>query len=135
MAPAAWFFFYTDVLKFSSTFLGTVGLVGSVCTLAGVYVFDATLKSVSFRTVLPLTSRAVRRMQGGLTKRAPQQPGIKQTESSRFVKSRGDQKHPDLWNQDVLIGSILCGCRSSSGRPSSRPCSASPSSSSSSAGT
>ncbi|KAJ1483450.1 folate-biopterin transporter, partial [Baffinella frigidus] len=48
---ASWFFFYTDVLKFSSTFLGTVGLVGSVCTLLGVYVFDATLKSVPFRSI------------------------------------------------------------------------------------
>jgi folate/biopterin transporter len=48
---ASWFYFYTDTLKFSSTFLGTIGLVGSVCTLIGVYVFDATLKKVSFRPI------------------------------------------------------------------------------------
>jgi len=48
---ASWFFFYTDTLKFSSTFLGTIGLVGSVCTLIGVYVFDAALKKVSFRPI------------------------------------------------------------------------------------
>jgi len=47
----AGFFFYTDTLKFSSTFLGTIGLVGSVCTLIGVYVFDAALKKVSFRPI------------------------------------------------------------------------------------
>lgn len=48
---ASWFYFYTDTLKFSSTFLGTIGLVGSVCTLIGVYVFDAALKKVSFRPI------------------------------------------------------------------------------------
>jgi len=48
---ASWFYFYTDTLKFSSTFLGTIGLVGSVCTLVGVYVFDAALKNVSFRSI------------------------------------------------------------------------------------
>lgn len=48
---ASWFYFYTDTLKFSSTFLGTIGLVGSVCTLIGVYVFDAALKKISFRPI------------------------------------------------------------------------------------
>jgi len=30
---ASWFYFYTDTLKFSSTFLGTIGLGGSMCFL------------------------------------------------------------------------------------------------------
>jgi MFS family permease len=45
---SCWFFFYTDVTKFSSTFLGTQSLVGSVFSLVGVLLFDATLRKVSF---------------------------------------------------------------------------------------
>lgn len=48
---STWFYFYTDVLKFSSTFLGTIGLVGSCCTLLGVFLFDATLKRTPFRPI------------------------------------------------------------------------------------
>ena len=48
---STWFYFYTDVLHFSSTFLGTIGLVGSVCTLLGVFLFDATLKKTKFRPI------------------------------------------------------------------------------------
>eukprot|EP00286_Rhodomonas_abbreviata_P023237 CAMPEP_0181301162 /NCGR_PEP_ID=MMETSP1101-20121128/7274_1 /TAXON_ID=46948 /ORGANISM="Rhodomonas abbreviata, Strain Caron Lab Isolate" /LENGTH=483 /DNA_ID=CAMNT_0023406443 /DNA_START=301 /DNA_END=1752 /DNA_ORIENTATION=- len=48
---ATWFYFYTDVLKFSSSFLGTIGVVGACFTLLGVFVFDATLKKASFRPV------------------------------------------------------------------------------------
>eukprot|EP00287_Rhodomonas_sp_CCMP768_P011516 CAMPEP_0196732578 /NCGR_PEP_ID=MMETSP1091-20130531/11949_1 /TAXON_ID=302021 /ORGANISM="Rhodomonas sp., Strain CCMP768" /LENGTH=427 /DNA_ID=CAMNT_0042075873 /DNA_START=1 /DNA_END=1284 /DNA_ORIENTATION=+ len=48
---ATWFYFYTDVLKFSSSFLGTIGVVGACCTLLGVFVFDATLKQAPFRPV------------------------------------------------------------------------------------
>uniref|UniRef100_A0A7S0E9A5 Major facilitator superfamily (MFS) profile domain-containing protein n=1 Tax=Hanusia phi TaxID=3032 RepID=A0A7S0E9A5_9CRYP len=48
---ATWFYFYTDVLKFSSEFLGTIGLVGSCFTLAGVFLFDATMRKASFRPV------------------------------------------------------------------------------------
>lgn len=45
---STWFFFYTDVTKFSSTFLGTMGLVGSIFSLLGVVLFDATLRKVPF---------------------------------------------------------------------------------------
>jgi folate/biopterin transporter len=47
-AGATWFFFYTDVVHFSSTFLGTMNLVGSLCSLVGVLLFDATLRSIPF---------------------------------------------------------------------------------------
>jgi len=47
-AGSTWFYFYTDVTKFSSTFLGTMGLVGSIFSLLGVLLFDATLRKVKF---------------------------------------------------------------------------------------
>lgn len=49
---ASWFFFYTDVLHFDAEFLGTVNLVGSLCTLAGVVLFQSMLKDKPFRAIL-----------------------------------------------------------------------------------
>ena len=36
---ATWFFFYTNTLHFSSAFMGTINVVGAVCSLAGVVFF------------------------------------------------------------------------------------------------
>jgi len=47
-AGEVWFYFYTDVTKFSSTFLGTMHLAGSIFSLLGVFFFDATLRKVPF---------------------------------------------------------------------------------------
>eukprot|EP00294_Goniomonas_avonlea_P003121 CAMPEP_0114560238 /NCGR_PEP_ID=MMETSP0114-20121206/11354_1 /TAXON_ID=31324 /ORGANISM="Goniomonas sp, Strain m" /LENGTH=483 /DNA_ID=CAMNT_0001745773 /DNA_START=76 /DNA_END=1527 /DNA_ORIENTATION=+ len=49
---ASWFFFYTDVLHFDSEFMGTINLIGSLCTLAGVILFQQFLKNQQFRGIL-----------------------------------------------------------------------------------
>lgn len=49
---ATWFYFYTDVTEFSSTFQGTMALVGSVFSLLGVFFFDAALRKVRFVSII-----------------------------------------------------------------------------------
>eukprot|EP00286_Rhodomonas_abbreviata_P021817 CAMPEP_0181304330 /NCGR_PEP_ID=MMETSP1101-20121128/9093_1 /TAXON_ID=46948 /ORGANISM="Rhodomonas abbreviata, Strain Caron Lab Isolate" /LENGTH=489 /DNA_ID=CAMNT_0023410081 /DNA_START=119 /DNA_END=1588 /DNA_ORIENTATION=- len=53
---SAWFYFYSSKpplgLGFTSEFLGTVNVVGSVCNLAAVVLFQAFLKKTAFRPLL-----------------------------------------------------------------------------------
>ena len=53
---SAWFYFYSSKpplgLGFSSTFLGTMNVVGSIANLAGIVLFQSTLKSMPFRPLL-----------------------------------------------------------------------------------
>jgi len=53
---SAWFYFYSSKpplgLGFSSEFLGTVNVVGSVCNLAAVLLFQTFLKKTAFRPLL-----------------------------------------------------------------------------------
>jgi hypothetical protein len=53
---SAWFFFYSSKppqgLGFSSEFLGTINVVGSVFNLAGVVFFQAVCKRMPFRPIL-----------------------------------------------------------------------------------
>lgn len=72
---SAWFFFYTDILHFNSTFIGTISTVGSVATLIGtpllvvgplrtltpspgVFLFQGFFSKQSFRKVLFMTTVA-----------------------------------------------------------------------------
>jgi folate/biopterin transporter len=49
---ATWFYFYTNVLRFSSSFLGTINVVGAVCSLGGVLFFGSFLAKAPFRPIL-----------------------------------------------------------------------------------
>lgn len=53
---SAWFYFYSSKpplgLGFSSTFLGTMNVVGSVANLAGIALFQSFLKTMPFRPLL-----------------------------------------------------------------------------------
>ena len=49
---SVWFYFYTDVLHFSSTFMGTINVVGAVFSLAGVVLFGKYLAAMPFRPIL-----------------------------------------------------------------------------------
>ena len=49
---ATWFYFYTDVLKFDSEFIGLIGTVGSIAQLAGVVLFQSTLTRAHYRSIL-----------------------------------------------------------------------------------
>uniref|UniRef100_A0A7S0EYR4 Major facilitator superfamily (MFS) profile domain-containing protein n=1 Tax=Hanusia phi TaxID=3032 RepID=A0A7S0EYR4_9CRYP len=49
---ATWFYFYTNVLHFSSTFLGTINVVGAICSLGGVLIFGNFLANTPFRPIL-----------------------------------------------------------------------------------
>jgi MFS family permease len=40
---SSWFYFYTNVLKFDSEFLGTINVVGSMFNLLAVFIFQVTL--------------------------------------------------------------------------------------------
>jgi hypothetical protein len=50
-ADSAMFYFYTEKLHFGPEFLGRVRLAGSISTLAGVYIFNTYLKTISLRTI------------------------------------------------------------------------------------
>lgn len=49
---STWFYFYTDVLKFDSEFIGLIGTVGSIAQLAGVFLFQSTLTRAHYRSIL-----------------------------------------------------------------------------------
>ncbi len=49
---STWFFFYTDVLHFSSTLMGTINVVGAIFSLCGVLVFGKFLSSMPYRPIL-----------------------------------------------------------------------------------
>jgi len=53
---SAWFYFYSSKpplgLGFSSTFLGTMNVVGSIASLGGIVLFQSYLKTVPFRPLL-----------------------------------------------------------------------------------
>jgi len=49
---ATWFYFYTNTLHFSSSFMGTINVVGAVCSLGGVIIFGKFLASTPFRPIL-----------------------------------------------------------------------------------
>jgi folate/biopterin transporter len=49
---ATWFYFYTDVLKFDSEFIGLIGTVGSIAQLAGVFLFQSMLTRAHYRSIL-----------------------------------------------------------------------------------
>jgi folate/biopterin transporter len=49
---ATWFYFYTDVLKFDSEFIGFIGTVGSIAQLAGVFLFQSMLTRAHYRSIL-----------------------------------------------------------------------------------
>mmetsp|Transcript_17940 Transcript_17940/g.41474 ORF Transcript_17940/g.41474 Transcript_17940/m.41474 type:complete len:475 (-) Transcript_17940:344-1768(-) len=49
---STWFYFYTNVLHFSSTLLGTINVVGAVFSLGGVVLFGKYLSSMPYRPIL-----------------------------------------------------------------------------------
>mmetsp|Transcript_61891 Transcript_61891/g.128020 ORF Transcript_61891/g.128020 Transcript_61891/m.128020 type:complete len:505 (+) Transcript_61891:100-1614(+) len=49
---STWFYFYTNTLGFTSDFLGTINVVGAVCSLGGVLLFGNFLASTPFRPIL-----------------------------------------------------------------------------------
>mmetsp|Transcript_16820 Transcript_16820/g.40310 ORF Transcript_16820/g.40310 Transcript_16820/m.40310 type:complete len:507 (-) Transcript_16820:70-1590(-) len=49
---STWFYFYTNTLGFTSGFLGTINVVGAVCSLGGVLLFGNFLSSTPFRPIL-----------------------------------------------------------------------------------
>jgi folate/biopterin transporter len=49
---ATWFYFYTNTLHFSSSFMGTINVVGAICSLGGVVIFGKFLANTPFRPIL-----------------------------------------------------------------------------------
>jgi len=49
---STWFYFYTDTLHFSSSFMGTINVVGAVFSLGGVLLFGKFLSTMPYRPIL-----------------------------------------------------------------------------------
>ena len=49
---STWFYFYTSELHFTSSFMGTINVVGAICSLGGVVIFGKFLANTPFRPIL-----------------------------------------------------------------------------------